>query len=213
MVDDEKYFLSLKAKWMNTFLDDNFAWQWKIIESTVKTRILNCVISSDLNIECVQIKKLITFWTLRNLINTLQKLYSYACLCEPIKNKLLWLIKLIRLNNAVLYNEVFVNAEIVDYGHLINSTGEILDYYRATEKFGIPPNNSSFIELSKLCAALSSCWEKNPKIINYLITMTIYLLFDWLLTLLHFLQNGFIFVCMSLILWSQLSNKNDEVKI
>ena len=91
MVDVEKYFLSLKAKWINTYLDDNFVLQWKIIESTVKTPILNCVISSNLNIEHVQIKKLIPFRTLRNLNITMQQLYSYACLCEPIQNKPLWL--------------------------------------------------------------------------------------------------------------------------
>ena len=136
MVDVEKHFLSLKAKWINTFLDDNFVSQWKIVESTFKTPILNCVISSNLNIEHVQIKKL----TLRNLINTMQKLYSYACLCEPIQNKPLWLNKLVRLNKAVLYNEELVNAGIVDYGHLINSAGEILDHDRVTKKFDIPPN-------------------------------------------------------------------------
>ena len=36
--------------------------------------------------------------------------------------------------------------------------GEILDYDRVTD---IPPNNSSFIEFIKLCAALPSCWEEN----------------------------------------------------
>ena len=65
MVDVEKYFLSLKAKWINTFLDDNFVSQWKIDKSTVKTPILNCFISSSLNIEHVQIKKLIRFWTFK----------------------------------------------------------------------------------------------------------------------------------------------------
>ena len=54
---------------------------------------------------------------------------------------------------------------------------------------------------------------KTTKIINYLITMIIYLLFDRLLTILHFPQNGFIFVCVSLILWSQSNNKNFGVKI
>ena len=47
---------------------------------------------------------------------------------------------------AVLYNEKFVNAGIVDYGHLINSAGEILNYDRVTKKFDIPPNKASFIE-------------------------------------------------------------------
>ena len=74
MVDVNKYFLSLKAEWIYTFLDNNFALQWKIVESTVKTLILNCVISSNLNIEHVHIKKLIPFRTLRNLIITMQKL-------------------------------------------------------------------------------------------------------------------------------------------
>ena len=41
---------------------------------------------------------------------------------------------------------------------------------------------------------------QKTKTTNYLITLTIYLLFDQLLTILHFLQNGFIFVCVSLIL-------------
>ena len=103
MVDVEKNFLSLKAKWINTFSDDNFASQWKIVESTVKTPLLNCLISSNLNVEHVQIKKLIPFRTLRNLINTMQKLYSYTCLCEPIQNKPLWLNKLVRLNTVRLY--------------------------------------------------------------------------------------------------------------
>ena len=137
-------------------MDDNFTSQWKIVESTVKTPILNCVIRSNLNIKDVQIKKLILlFRTLRNLINIIQNLYSSACLCEPIQNKSLWLNKLVRLNKAVLYNKEFVNAGILDYD---NSEGKILDYDRATEKFDIPPNNFSFIEL---CAALPFCWEEN----------------------------------------------------
>ena len=68
---------------------------------------------------------------------------------------------MLRLNKAVLYNEEFVNAEIVDNGHLINSAGEILDCDRITKKFDIPSNNSSFIGFSKLCTALPSCWEEN----------------------------------------------------
>ena len=58
----------------------------------------------------------------------MQKLRSSACLCNPIQNKPLWLNKLVRLNKAVLYNEEFVNAGIVDCGHLINSASELLDY-------------------------------------------------------------------------------------
>ena len=84
MVDVEKYFLSLKTKWIKTFLDDNFASQWKIVASQWK--LLHSG-SSNLNIEHVQIKKLIPFRTLRNLINTMQKLYSYAYLREPVQNK------------------------------------------------------------------------------------------------------------------------------
>ena len=80
----------------------------------------------------------------------MQKLYSPACLYEPLQNKPLWLNKLVRINKAVLYNEKFVNAGIVDYGHLINLAGEILDYERVTEKFDILPNNSSFIKFTKL---------------------------------------------------------------
>ena len=80
MVVVEKYFLSLKAKWIHTFLDDNFASKWKTVKSVVNNTTLNCVISSNQNIEHVQIKNLIPFWTLRNLINIMQKLYSYACL-------------------------------------------------------------------------------------------------------------------------------------
>ena len=60
-----------------------------------------------------------------------------------------------------MYNEEFVNAGIADYGHLINSAGEILDYDGVTEKFHIPRNSSSFIEFIKLCAAIPSCWEDN----------------------------------------------------
>ena len=91
----------------------------------------------------------------------MQKLYSYTCLCEPIQNKPLWLNKLVRLNKAVLYNEEFVNAKIVDNGHLIDSVGEILDYDEVIKKFAIPPNDSSFIKFTKLCAAIPSCWEDN----------------------------------------------------
>ena len=69
---------------------------------------------------------------------------------------------MVRLNKAVLYNEEYVNdAGIVDYGHLINSAGEILDYDGVTEKFHIPRNNSFFIEFIKLCAAIPSCWKGN----------------------------------------------------
>ena len=60
-----------------------------------------------------------------------------------------------------MYNEEFVNAEIVDYCHLINSASEILDYDGVTKKFYILRNNSSFIEFIKLCAAIPSCWEGN----------------------------------------------------
>ena len=73
----------------------------------------------------------------------------------------LWLHKLVRLNKAVLYNKEFFNVRIVDYGYLIDSAGKILDYDRVTKKFDIPPNNSSFIEFTKLRAALPSCWEEN----------------------------------------------------
>ena len=82
-------------------------------------------------------------------------------MCEPIQNKPLWLNKLVRLNKAVLYNEEFVNAGIVDYGHLINLAGEILDYDGVTIKFDIPLNNSFFIEFTILYAALPFCWEDN----------------------------------------------------
>ena len=128
MVDVEKYFLSLNAKWINTFLYTNFTSYWKIVESTVKTPIFHCVVSSNLYIEHVQIKKLISFRTLRTITNAVLKLFYYTCLCEPIQNKPFWLNKLVCSNKAVLYNEEFVNAGIVDYGHLINSAGEILDY-------------------------------------------------------------------------------------
>ena len=33
-----------------------------------------------------------------------------------VKNKPLWLNRLVRLNKAALYNEELVNAEIIDYG-------------------------------------------------------------------------------------------------
>ena len=79
MVDVEKYFLTLKAKWINIFLDDNFVSQWKIVESTVKTFLLNCVICSNLNNEHVQIKKLIPFWALRALTDSMQKLCLFVC--------------------------------------------------------------------------------------------------------------------------------------
>ena len=68
---------------------------------------------------------------------------------------------MVRLNKAVLYNEEFVNAGIVDYGHLINSAGEIFNYDRVAKKFAIPPNNSSFIEFTQLYTALLSCREEN----------------------------------------------------
>ena len=68
---------------------------------------------------------------------------------------------MVRFNRAVLHNKELVNAGIIDYGRLINSAGEILDYDRCTKKLDIPPNNSSFIEFTKLCAAITSCSEKN----------------------------------------------------
>ena len=101
---------------------------------------------------------------------------------------------MVRLNKAVLYNEEFVNAGIVDYGHLINSAGELLDYDKVIENLiflliTLPLLNLLNYVQQYLLAG------KTTKIITYLITMTIYLLFNRLLTiLLHFLQNGFIFV-------------------
>ena len=142
-------------------MDDNFASQRKIIESATNTVILNCIISSNLNTEHVQIKKLISFRTLRILIDIMQKLRSSGCLCDPIKNKPLWLNKLVRSNKAVLYNEELANAGIVECGHLINSAGEILDYDRVTNNFDIFSNNSSFIEFTKLCASILSWLEEN----------------------------------------------------
>ena len=82
-----------------------------------------------------------SFSDLRSLINTMQKVYSFACLCEPAKNKL------IRLNKTALYNEEFVNAGIIDCGCLINSTGKLVDYDRVANKIDIP----------KLCGAISPC--------------------------------------------------------
>ena len=106
--------------------------------------VLNCVINSNQNIDHVQIKKLIPFRTLRKFIDTMQKLSSSSCLCNPIQNKPLWLNKLVRLNKAVLYNEEFVNAGIIDYGHLVHSAGETLEYDKATKKFDIFSKNSFF---------------------------------------------------------------------
>ena len=91
----------------------------------------------------------------------MQKLRSSTCLCNPIQNKPFWLNKLVCSNKVVLYNEEFVNAGIVDYGHLISSAGEILNYDRVNKKLDIFPNNSSFIEFTKLCAATPSCREEN----------------------------------------------------
>ena len=64
-----------------------------------------------------------------------------------------------------VYNQTvdFVEKTCPNYGHLINSAGEIMDYDRFTKKFDISPNSSFFIEFTKLCAALPSCWEDNKK--------------------------------------------------
>ena len=114
---------------------------------------------------------MIPFQTLKNLIDTTQKLCSSACLCKPIQNIPLLLNKLVRLNKAVLQKKL-VNASIIDYGHLINSAGEILDYDKVTKKFDIPPNNSSFTESLKFCAAIPSCLaRKKTKIPNNLTTI------------------------------------------
>ena len=80
--------------------------------------------------------------------------------------------KLVRLNKSVLYNEVFVNAEIIDYGQLINSAGEILNYDRVTK-------NLIFLQITLLlCNLLNYVQqylfvETKTKITNYLTTMTI----------------------------------------
>ena len=55
MVDVEECFLSLKEKLISTFLDDNFVSQWKIVEFTINTPILNSVVSSNLNNKHIQI--------------------------------------------------------------------------------------------------------------------------------------------------------------
>ena len=68
-------------------MDDNFASQLKIVKSTINTPISICVTNSNLNIEHIQIKKLIPIQTLRNLIDTMQKLSSSACLCDSIQSK------------------------------------------------------------------------------------------------------------------------------
>ena len=70
MLDVEKHIFSLKVKWMSAFLDNSFASQWKFVESVANAPISNCVISSNLNIEHVQIKKF--FELLRKLINAMQ---------------------------------------------------------------------------------------------------------------------------------------------
>ena len=67
----------------------------------------------------------------------MQKQRSFACYCNLIQNKLLWLNKLVRLNKAVLYNEELINVGIFDYDHLINSAGEILNYDGVTKKFDL----------------------------------------------------------------------------
>ena len=48
--------------------------------------------------------------------------------CNNQNSKPFWLKRLVRLNKAVLYSEEIVIARILDYGYLINSAGEILDY-------------------------------------------------------------------------------------
>ena len=75
----------------------------------------------------------------------------------PDLNKPLMLNKMIRLKKASLYTVEFADAEIIDYDHLLNSAGEMLDYDRVTKKLDISPNNSSLIKITKLCAAISSC--------------------------------------------------------
>ena len=50
------------------------------LSSTVITSILGCVINSNLNIEHIQIKKLIPFWTLRNSICTTQTQTVLFCM-------------------------------------------------------------------------------------------------------------------------------------
>ena len=60
-----------------------------------------------------------------------------------------------------IYNEELVNAKTIDYCHLINLAGELLDYDKVTEEFDIPPKTYSLIELTQLRASISSCWEEN----------------------------------------------------
>ena len=70
------------------YFNDSFAAGWKVVESTVKTSILNCVVSFSLNIERIQIKQLIHISTLQNIISVIQKLNPSAnYLCEPMHNK------------------------------------------------------------------------------------------------------------------------------
>ena len=113
---------------------------------------------------------------------------------------------------------------MIDFGHLIYSAGEIMDYNRVTEKFDIPPitlllMSSIFLPITLLLLNLLNYAQqyllagKKKKITNFFTTMTVYLLFDRLFTNHIFYKNGFIFVCVSLILQSQLKNKKFGVRI
>ena len=54
-------------------------------------------------------------------------------------------------------NASLINS--VNYGNLINSAGETLDYDKVTDRLDISPNNSFFIEFIKQRAAILSCWK------------------------------------------------------
>ena len=87
-----------------------------------------------------------------------------------------------------------------------------MNYDRVTEKFDIPFNNSSFIKFTKLCTAISSCWEENK---NYqsLDNHDLFSPFRSAFNNITFFFTRFIFVCVSLVLKSQTNIKNFGVKL
>jgi len=155
------------------FFNDECMLPWKKIECIISCSDINYVIRSNLNVEHKQIKCLIPFRSVRNLIYryTIKKIMFGSGLCVIAEGyRPLWLNKMVRCNNKSLFFGEMVNAGIIDYGHLLGLDGIIMEYNDVAIAYGLEPNNRDFVKFIKLRSASYQLCRKNKLTMLYLLT-------------------------------------------
>jgi len=76
---------------------------------------------------------LVPFRSLRDAIYIFRKPISETDVCQSFDDRPLWLNKAVRYKIVPLWNAEMVNAGITDYGHLLDSNGELQEYDKIAE--------------------------------------------------------------------------------